>query len=163
MTNPASCAIRSPSPTVDWDAIARLVNRMIESCVPKKITANTRAKAWTGLSGSSGRSRETRSRTGLEASAAAIEAVTMKPTSRGMRLWPPGSVIRRPAPAASRAPTRKVMPAVTPVRIAIAWCAHERPTAAFAVMINGSGKSTFAAVEAASRRRWPLSPIWNPS
>jgi hypothetical protein len=66
-----------------------------------------------------------------------------------------------PAPAASRAPMRKVIPAVTPVRIAIAWCAQDRPTAALAATISGSGNRTFAAADAASRTMWPLSPAWN--
>jgi hypothetical protein len=55
------------------------------------------------------------------------------------------------AAARSSAPKRNVIPAVTPARIPVAWPAQDLPTAALAVMTNGSGKSTNRAADASRK------------
>jgi len=90
------------------------VKRMEAADVPTRITASTRASEWTGLSGSIGMIRAARSRTGLEARAAATRPVAITAKSKPWGLGVALGAVR------SNTPRRKTAPAIRPARIPVA-------------------------------------------
>src|SRR5713101_8516433 len=158
--NGTSWARRSPMVRAGTFRLAARtsVKTIAETWVPKRITASTSASECTGLSGSIGRYRESRSRTGFETSVAAMRPVTMYPmsTAAGLRGPPAG-------PVSSKAPRRKVAPAVKPARMAATCGAQRLPITALAVITSGSGVSSVTACSAASRNRLSVRPESPPS
>src|SRR5260370_40342727 len=100
---------------------------------------------------------ETRWRVGWEATTAARPAVTMTPIANP-EAGAPGDGGPR-TPANIRAPNRKVMPDVTPVRIPVARLAQRLPITALAVTISGSGRSSDTEAPAASSEGGAISLI----
>src|SRR5713101_3645738 len=156
----ASWARRSPMVRAGTFRLAdrTSVKAIAETWVPKRITASTSASECTGLSGSIGRYRESRSLTGFETSVAAIKPVTMYPMSTPAGLRGPLA-----GPVSSNAPRRKVAPAVKPARTAVTCGAQRLPITALAVITSGSGVSSVTACSAASRNRLSVRPESPPS